>query len=165
MFVGTVMSTAGHGQKVMSKEGWATIGVGVALLTVLVTVAGLLIQGQRDLRAELAAQTAAMRAENAAFRKELRAENAAFRKDMRTENAAFRKDMRTENAAFRTEWRTAHEELRRELRVEIGAVAEQTAQLRDRVGRLEVLVGVVVERLLPGDAVPELSGKKLDAQP
>ena len=144
MFVGTVMS----------KEGWATIGVGVALLTVLVTVAGLLMQGQRDLRAELAAQIVAMRAENA-----------AFRKDMRTENAAFRKDMRTENAAFRTEWRTAHEELRRELRVEIGAVAEQTAQLRDRVGRLEVLVGVVVERLLPGDAVPELSGKKLDAQP
>ena len=148
------MSKAGHGQQVMSKEGWATIGVGVALLTVLVTVAGLLIQGQRDLRAELAAQAAAMRAENLAFRKE-----------MRTENAAFRKDMRTENAAFRTEWRTAHEELRRELRVEIGAVAEQTAQLRDRVGRLEVLVGVVVERLLPGDAVPELSGKKLDVQP
>lgn len=127
----------------MSREGWATIGVGVALLTVLVTVAGLVLQGQRDLRAELAVQLAEMRAENAAFRKAMRAENAAFRKDMRTGNA----------------------ELRRELLVEIGAVAEQTAQLRDRVSRLEVLVGVVVERLLPGDAVSKLSGKKPEAQP
>ncbi|MDE0064093.1 MAG: hypothetical protein OXU72_15070 [Gammaproteobacteria bacterium] len=128
---------------VMSREGWATIGVGVALLTVLVTVAGLVLQGQRALRAELAVQLAEMRAENAAFRQDMRAENAAFRKEMRTGNA----------------------ELRRELLVEIGAVAEQTAQLRDRVSRLEVLVGVVVERLLPGDAVSKLSGKKPEAQP
>ena len=134
----------------MSKEGWATIGVGIAILTVLVTVAGIVLEGQSALRADIAE----LRAEFAEFRRELRAENAEFRKELRAENATFRKDLRTENA-----------ELRKELRAEIGAVTEQTAQLRDRVTRLEVLVGVVVDRLLPDDPVAELTPENLSGHP
>ena len=178
----------------MSKDGWATIGVGVALLTVLVTVAGIVLEGQSalraeiaDLRAEFAAFRKELRAENAEFRKDLGAENAAFGKDLRAENvsfrkdwhaeniafhkdlsaenAAFQKDLRAENAAFHKAMRAENAELRKELRAEIGAVAEQTAQLRDRVTRLEVLVGVVVERLMPSDGVAELTGDKLSGHP
>ena len=141
----------------MSKDGWAAIGVGVAVLTVLVTVAGLVLEGHGALRAGIAE----LRAENVAFRQELRTDNAAFRKQLRAENAAFRQELRTDNAAFRKQLRTGNTELRADIR----EVAEQTAQLRDRVTRLEVLVGVVVERLLPSDALAELTEKKISGHP
>ncbi len=141
----------------MSKDGWATIGVGVAVLTVLATVAGLVLEGQGALRAEIAE----LRAENAAFRKELRAENAVFRQELRAGNAAFRQELRTENAAFSKELRTGNTELRADIR----EVAQHTAQLRDRVTRLEVLVGVVVERLLPSGALAELTEKEISGHP
>ena len=149
----------------MSKDGWATVGVGVAFLTVLVAVAALILEGQRELRAGIAAEIAELRAENAEFRQETRAGNASFRQELHTENAAFFKEVRTENAAFRKELRAGNAELRKELRADIGVVAEHTAQLRDRVTRLEVLVGVVVERLLPGDALAELTEKKSSDHP
>lgn len=131
------------------------------MLTVLVTVAGIVLEGQSAMRAEIAD----LRAEFASFRKELRAENAAFRKELRGENIAFRKDLRVENAAFHKGLRAENAELRKELRAEMGEVTEQTAQLRDRVTRLEVLVGVVIERLMPGGGVADLTAEKLRDHP
>lgn len=145
----------------MSRDGWATIGVGLTLLTVLVAVAGLVFEGQSalhdeiaNLRTEMGGLKRELRGEIAEFRKELRAENAQFRDEIRAGNAQFRDEMRAGNARFRDEMRVENAEFRKEIRAEIGKIADETAQLRIRVTRLEVLVGMLVERMLPNAVVP-----------
>ncbi len=101
------------------------ISILIAVIAVGATLAGLMLNGQRAIRAELAAQRQDFSAELATHRQgfsaelgELRAELAAQRRDFSAELAAQRKEF--------SEWFTALE--------------QQIAELRERMARLEGLL-------------------------
>ena len=94
----------------------SVIGVGVALAAVI-------LNGQRALRAEIAA--------------------------IRTEIAAVRTEIRTEIAGVRTEIRTEIAGVRTEIRAEIAAVRADIRSLSDRVARLEGAFAIFAPAALP----------------
>ena len=115
----------------MTTEVIAIVGVGVAVLAVLVPL--LLVQGRR---------MGAVAADVAATRTELRADVAEVRRELREDLAEVRREIRDDLAELRREVRNDLAELRREVRTDLAEVRSDLHVLSDRVARIEgVLTG------------------------
>ena len=120
------VSMVRHGAEVsVTRRPPGVIPVSVELISVLIavvavgaTLAGLILSGQRTIRAELAAQ-----------RKEFSTELAAQRKEFSTELAALRRDVSAELAAQRKEFGER-----------FVALEQHLAELRERMAHLEGLL-------------------------
>jgi len=123
----------------------------IAILAVGVSLAALVLAGQRSLRTEfrdrfegLRAENAELRAEIVELRTELRAEIAELRTELRAEIAELRTELRAEIAELRTELCAEIAELRTEVRegfatasVERQEIRRDVQSLAERVARLE----------------------------
>ena len=101
------------------------IGVLIAVVAVGVTLAGLMLTGQRAIRAELAAQRREFSTELAEQRREFSAELAEQRREFSAELA----EQRRELAAMRTDFGDR-----------FTALEQQIAELRERMAHLEGLL-------------------------
>ena len=127
------------------------LGVLIAVVVVGATLAGLMLAGQRSLRAELAAQRretnerfTALDQQIAAHRQEFRTELAAQRQEFRTELAAQRQEFRTELAAQRQYF----DERFAALEQRFTALEQQIAELRERMAHLEGLLDGLREAIV-----------------
>ncbi len=105
------------------------ISVLIAVVAVGMTLAGLMLNGQRAIRAELAAQRKEFSAELAAQRRDFSAELAAQRKEFSAKLAAQRRDFSAELAAQRKEFNER-----------FTALEQHIAELRERMAHLAGLL-------------------------
>ena len=110
----------------MFTDAIAIVGVGIALLAVLVPL--LLVQGRR---------IGALAADVAATRTELRADVAEVRRELREDLVEVRRELRDDLAEVRREVRNDLAELRREVRTDLAEVRTELHVLSDRVARIE----------------------------
>ncbi len=149
----------------------------MAILAIGVSLAALVLAGQRSLRTEfrdrfeeLRDGNAGLRDEMTELRTELRDEMTELRTELRTEIAELRTELRAEMAKFRTEVRAEIGELRTEVRAEIGELRTEVREgfAAASVERQEIRRDVqsLAERVarLEG-AIPFLSPRRKSSPP
>ena len=87
----------------------ALIGIGVTVITIGVALATLILNTQRNLRADMRAEFKVVRADMQAQREETKAEFKAQREETKTEFKAVRADMQAQRDETKTEFKAQRE--------------------------------------------------------
>ena len=117
-----------YGKYIMSMELIALIGIGIALAT-------LILNTQRNLRADMRAEFKAVRAEMQTQREETKTEFKAVRVDMQAQ----REEMKTEFKAVRADMQAQREEMKTEFKAQREAIISLLERMAHLAGLLEGL--------------------------
>ena len=163
----------------MSMELIALIGISVTVITIGVALAALILNTQRNLRADMRTEFKAVRADMQAQREEIKTEFKAVRADMqaqreetKTEFKAARADMQAQREETKTEFKTARTDMqapreetktefktqREAIKTEFKAQREVIISLLERMAHLEGLLEGLREAIT-GRRVAEEAGK------
>ena len=132
----------------MSMEVITIVSLGLTVITVGIMLAGLILTGQRALRAEMNGQ---------------RGDIKSLREEMRSEFKAVREELHAYREETQREFKSVREEIGG-LREEIGGLREEIGGLRERMAHVEgLLEGLLREafigrRAAPAEAVAEDPG-------
>ena len=146
----------------------ALIGISVTVITIGVALAALILNTQRNLRADMRTEFKAVRAEMQAQREEIKTEFKAVRADVqaqreetKTEFKAVRADVQAQREETKTEFKAVRAEMqaqREETKTEFKTQREAIISLLERMAHLEGLLEGLREAIT-GRRVAEEAGK------
>ena len=145
----------------MSMELIALIGIGVTVITIGVALAALILNTQRNLRADMRTEFKAVRAEIQAQRDETKTEFKAVRADMQAQREETKAEFKAQREETKTEFKAVRADMqaqRDETKTEFKAQREVIISLLERMAHLEGLLEGLREAIT-GRRVAEDAGK------
>ena len=139
----------------------ALIGIGVTVITIGVALAALILNTQRNLRADMRTEFKAVRAEIQAQRDETKTEFKAVRADMQAQREETKAEFKAQREETKTEFKAVRADMqaqRDETKTEFKAQREVIISLLERMAHLEGLLEGLREAIT-GRRVAEDAGK------